>query len=142
MLDLIILFAASFLAATILPAQSELVLSALYYKGQHSAVILWLTASCANILGACVNWWIGRYMAGFSGHKWFPISAHALQRAQHAFQRWGAWSLLFAWVPIIGDPLTCVAGILKTRFITFLVLVSVGKALRYAALLAVLSGST
>ncbi len=128
-------FLSAFLAATILPFSSEAVLAAFYAAGGEGAVVLWSVATLGNVLGAVVNWGLGRYLLHWRGHRWFPFSADQLSRAEGWFSRYGVWSLLFAWVPLIGDPLTFAAGILRVNFWLFLVLVTIGKAARYAAVL-------
>ena len=125
------LFLSAFLAATVLPLSSEAVLAALI---ANDGFVLWLLvalASIGNTLGACVNWILGRYCLHWQDRKWFPVSRPALERASRWFSRYGQYSLLFAWVPIAGDPLTVTAGLLKLRFSRFLLLVAVGKILRY-----------
>lgn len=128
-------FLSAFLAATILPFSSEIVLTGFYAAGGGGALILWLVASAGNVLGALVNWWLGRYLLHWQDRKWFPFKADQLGRANAWFSRYGVWSLLMAWVPVIGDPLTFVAGMLRVNVWLFLVLVAIGKAGRYAAVL-------
>ena len=125
------LFLSAFLAATVLPLSSEAVLAALV---ANDGFVLWLLvalASIGNTLGACVNWILGLYCLHWQDRKWFPVSRPALERASRWFSRYGQYSLLFAWVPIAGDPLTVTAGLLKLHFSRFLLLVAVGKILRY-----------
>jgi hypothetical protein len=93
-------------------------------------------ASLGNILGSVINWLIGRGVERFRDRRWFPASARQLERAQAQYRRFGYWSLLLAWVPIIGDPLTLVAGIMREPLWRFLILVSIGKIGRYAVLAA------
>ena len=128
------LFATALLAATLLPLSSEALLAALIYQ-QYSPVLLWLVAVAGNTLGSCVNWYLGGQCLRWQDRKWFPFSRLQLEKAQHQFKRYGLWSLLFAWVPLIGDPLTLVAGMMRIRFGIFLVLVFIGKSVRYAAVL-------
>jgi len=130
------LFAVSFAAATLLPAQSEIVLVGLLLAGGHDALTLVLVATAGNVLGSCVNWAVGRWLRHFSGRRWFPVPEKALARAEAWYRRWGLWSLLLAWTPFLGDPLTVVAGSLRTPFLPFLLLVGLGKAGRYAVLAA------
>lgn len=125
------LFLSAFLAATILPLSSEAVLAALAATHGFDLWLLVALASLGNTLGAVVNWVLGRYCLHWQGRKWFPVSPPALERASHWFARYGQYSLLFAWIPIVGDPLTVAAGLLKLRFARFLILVAVGKTLRY-----------
>ncbi|WP_039928959.1 YqaA family protein [Alishewanella jeotgali] len=128
------LFLTGFIAATLFPASSELLLLALLAQG-YLPVWLWLAATLGNTLGSCVNWYLGRELLRFQHKSWFPISAAALTRATTQFQRYGRWSLLFAWLPVVGDPLTMVAGVLRVPFRLFLLLVALGKGLRYALLI-------
>lgn len=128
------LFLAALLAATIIPAQSETVLVALLLDGSHTVGLLLLVATIGNTLGSVINWWLGRYIEHFRNKRWFPVSDTGLERAQQRFQRYGYWSLLLSWVPIIGDPLTVVAGLMRVRFIPFLLLVLIAKGGRYAVL--------
>ncbi len=134
--ELLSLFASAFLAATLLPAQSEAVLVALQMTGNYSPPLLLVVATAGNVLGATVNWLLGRYMMHFQQRRWFPIKPQSLAKAEHYYKKWGVWSLLLAWVPFIGDPLTLVAGIFRTNILVFLVLVTIGKAARYAVVLA------
>jgi membrane protein YqaA with SNARE-associated domain len=125
------LFLTALLAATVLPAQSEFVLAGLYLAGAHDRFILVAVATVGNVLGSTINWLLGRYLMRFQDRRWFPIKGRVLERAQHFYQRWGVWTLLLAWTPIIGDPLTLVAGIFRTSLWAFLPLVTIGKAARY-----------
>ncbi|SOE18776.1 membrane protein YqaA with SNARE-associated domain [Hoeflea halophila] len=130
------LFLAALLAATLIPAQSETLLGGLLLLGQQPAVALVAVASFGNILGSVLNWLIGRGVERFRDRKWFPASDAQLDSAQGYYQRFGYWSLLLAWVPVIGDPLTLVAGIMREPLWRFLILVSIGKAGRYLVLAA------
>jgi len=130
------LFFASLLAATLIPAQSESVLTGLILAGGRPVMALVAVASLGNILGSVLNWLIGRGVEKFRDRKWFPASQRRLDRAQQHYQRFGYWSLLLAWVPIIGDPLTLAAGIMREPLWRFLLLVSMGKIGRYAAIAA------
>ncbi len=128
------LFMSAFLAATIFPAGSEIVLVFLLQDANNSAVILLLVATLGNVLGAVVNYGLGYYIHRFKNRCWFPASPEQLEKAQRAYARWGRYSLLASWVPIIGDPITVVAGVLRDRFTVFLALVTVAKAGRYLVL--------
>ncbi|MDH5358536.1 MAG: DedA family protein [Gammaproteobacteria bacterium] len=120
----------AFLAATILPLSSELVLTTLMLSGE-SAISLLLIASTGNVAGSMVNYLLGRWGADLILQRWFHLSSQQVNKAEYQFKRYGKWSLLFAWLPIIGDPLTFVAGMLKINFFLFVVLVTIGKAGRY-----------
>ncbi|HMB76590.1 MAG TPA: YqaA family protein [Kiloniellaceae bacterium] len=124
------LFGSAFLAATILPFYSEVVLFALLREGgdPYSLVVV---ATLGNTLGAVVNWVLGRYLLHFQDRKWFYFSKKQIERGQRWFQRYGFWTLLLAWMPVGGDALTLIAGIAKVRLSLFLLLVGSGKALRY-----------
>lgn len=130
------LFLISFGAATILPIQSEWPLAALIYGKDYSSLTLLIVATIGNVLGALFNWWLGRYIVHFQHRRWFPFREKHIAHATQYYQRWGVWTLLLAWAPIIGDPLTLVAGIFRTDIRTFLILVTIGKMARYAALIA------
>lgn len=125
------LFLAAFLAATILPAQSEMGLAFLVNQAPEAVILLVAIASAGNILGALVNWYLGRFANHWRDRRWFPISASQLDKATIWYQRYGKYSLLASWVPIIGDPITLAAGLLRTPFFPFLILVSIAKTARY-----------
>ena len=126
---------AAFFAGTFLPMASEGVLAGLVATRPELAGAIWLVASFANTLGSAFNWAVGRYCLHWRDRRWFPIKAAQLDRASGHFNRYGMPALLFAWLPIVGDPLTFVAGVLRVRFPLFIVLVAVGKGGRYAAIL-------
>jgi membrane protein YqaA with SNARE-associated domain len=134
MTTLLSLFLGSFLAATILPFSSEIMLVTAFQAGEVSREALVGVATLGNILGALVNWGLGSYMLHWVGRRWFPFRQDQIDKASERFNKYGVWSLLFAWVPVIGDPLTFVAGALSVRLLPFLILVSIGKAARYAFL--------
>ena len=126
-----LLFLSAFLSASLLPGSSEAVLVRFLATKQGLPALLILFATVGNTAGAVVNWGLGRFFEHYRDRSWFPFKAAALERAQGWFERWGLWSLLLSWVPVIGDPLTLVAGILRVPFGRFLVLVSIGKVLRF-----------
>jgi len=128
------LFSASLIAATLLPAQSETVLVALIIAGKQNVWALVAVASVGNTLGACVNWALGRGIERFRHKRWFPVGEKAMQRAEASYQRFGKWSLLLSWAPVIGDPLTLVAGVLREPFLPFVLIVAFGKTVRYVIL--------
>ena len=127
------LFLISLAAATILPLQSEAAMAALLMGGYPPVPVI-LVASVGNILGAVVNWWLGRGIDRFSNHRWFPADAKALERARQWYGRFGKWSLLLSWVPIVGDPLTVIAGVLREPLVPFVLLVTAAKLGRYLIL--------
>jgi len=126
------------LAATFLPFSSEVLLAALF--AQHYSVWgLWAAATFGNCLGSVFNAYVGRQCLRWQDRRWFPFKADKLARAQHWFQRFGVYSLLLAWVPLVGDPLTFVAGMMRVKWLPFVVLVAIGKGLRYAVVIAVMA---
>ena len=125
------IFAISFLAATILPFSSELSLATLIATSDYDNLLLLTVASFGNILGSVVNWALGSYSRNLTTKKWFPFKETQIERSSKWFKKFGKWSLLFAWVPVVGDPLTLVAGILRVKFIDFIILVAIGKVSRY-----------
>jgi membrane protein YqaA with SNARE-associated domain len=134
------LFLSALGAATLLPLQSESVLVALLLSGAYSPWGLLAVASAGNILGSLLNWLLGRYLEHFRHKPWFPVSDARLQQAQRGYARYGRWSLLLSWVPIIGDPLTLVAGVMRERLWVFLLIVSLAKTARYAVLVGLTLG--
>ena len=133
------LFIISFLAATVLPFSSELTLAGLMATSSYDNLLLLLVASLGNVLGSAVNWILGFYSRKLSKKKWFPFKDEEIEKSSKGFNKFGRWSLLFAWVPIIGDPLTLVAGLLRVKFIEFLILVTIGKVSRYLVIFYLLS---
>lgn len=133
------LFATAFLAATILPAYSEVVFAGMLAIG-HDPLALWAWATAGNTLGAAINWMLGRYFLHFEDRRWFPFKKKNLHRVQDSFQRYGVWSLLFAWLPVGGDALTFIAGVMRVRFAIFFLLTGIGKGVRYAILLGMIQG--
>lgn len=127
------LFASAFLAATILPFYSEVVLFALLRNGGDPLMLV-IVATTGNTLGAVVNWVMGYFLLSFRDRRWFYFSEQQIARAQGWYQHYGFWSLLLAWLPIGGDALTLIAGIMRVRLWIFLLLVTTGKAARYIAI--------
>lgn len=127
------LFVAAFGAATVLPFQSEVVFVALQLSGDIGVGWLIAVASVGNVLGAVVNYVLGRWVTHFRHSGWFPVTGRQLDRAQHWYNRWGVWTLLLSWAPF-GDAFTVIAGMMRTPFWLFLLLVSLAKTGRYAAL--------
>ncbi|QUE75900.1 YqaA family protein [Stutzerimonas stutzeri] len=134
------LFTAAFAAATLIPAQSEAVLVGLLVKGSASPGMLLAVATLGNVLGSLLNWLLGRMVERLGHKRWFPVSEQQLERAQQRYHRYGRWSLLLSWVPIIGDPLTVVAGTLREPLWSFLLLVTLAKGGRYLLLAGVTLG--
>ena len=134
------LFIAAFGAATLLPLQSEAVLVGLLLTSDYSITALLLVATAGNVLGSAVNWVLGRYIERYRSRRWFPLSEEKLGRAQRAYHRYGRWSLLLSWVPVIGDPLTMIAGVMREPLWRFLLIVLVAKATRYMVLAALTLG--
>ena len=125
------LFISSFLSSTLLPGHSELTLTAFILLDKYSIIDLIIFASMGNILGSILNWYMGYYLTNLKNKKWFPINALQLTRASSWFLKYGIWSLFFSWVPIIGDPLTIVAGVFRVPIYSFLLIVSFSKTMRY-----------
>ncbi len=124
------LFIASFLAATILPLSSEVVLSFLLLNNLNPIVLV-SVATFGNVLGAFLNYAIGAWGSIFLVRKVLRISEDEFTKAKLRFQKYGVFSLFFAWVPVIGDPLTVVAGALKINIFIFFIMVTSGKLIRY-----------
>lgn len=132
------LFLLAFVAATLLPAQSEAALAASIVEG-YAPWLLIAAATAGNVLGSTVNWWLGRELARFGDRRWFPLKPARLERARGWYGRYGKWSLLLSWAPVIGDPLTLVAGAMREPLRVFLLLVTPAKLGRYLIVAAVAS---
>ena len=128
--SLVGMFFAAFLAATLIPFSSEVMLSALLLSGQSPAAII-LVATAGNVLGSLTNYAIGYWAGAPLAKRWLRMSEADLQKAQQRFEKYGWVALCFAWVPIIGDPITVVAGLLRVNLLGFLFLVTLGKGGRY-----------
>ncbi|MEP1587267.1 MAG: YqaA family protein [Tateyamaria sp.] len=128
------LFLSAFVAATILPMQSEAVLVGLLIAEIHPALFLVLVATTGNVLGSVINWYLGRHLLKYKTNRWFPCSQTQLERAQSWYGRYGRWTLLGSWLPVVGDPLTVVAGLMREPISSFVVLVTIAKAARYIGL--------
>lgn len=131
------LFLAAFGAATLLPMQSEAVLVGMLLSDRYIISTLLAVAIVGNVLGSVLNWVLGRCVERFRHKRWFPVSEAKLAKAQQSYLRYGHWSLLLSWVPIIGDPLTVVAGVMREPFWRFLLIVTLAKGMRYLVLAAV-----
>lgn len=128
------LFVSALLSATLLPGSSEALLAYLLTE-PHIVWLLWLCATLGNVLGSVINYGLGWQVERFKDARWFPVDETQLTKAQKVFERYGKWSLLMSWLPIIGDPLTILAGILRCQFWWFCTLVLIGKGARYAAVI-------
>ncbi|MBL8588006.1 MAG: DedA family protein [Methylobacteriaceae bacterium] len=125
------LFLAALLAATILPAQSEAALAAAIVAGREPVWALVAVASLGNVLGSVVNYALGYFLTRFENRRWFPLTRAQIAKAEGWYHRWGKWSLLLSWAPVVGDPLTLVAGVLRENLAVFVVLVTIAKVGRY-----------
>ena len=134
------LFFTALIAATLFPLSSEALLVALLYQN-YSPLLLWFVATSGNTLGSCVNWYLGKECLRWQDKKWFPFKPAQLMRAQQQFQRYGLLSLLLAWVPVIGDPLTFIAGVMRIPFWKFVLLVVIGKGFRYGLIIAAITST-
>lgn len=131
------MFASAFTSATLLPGSSEVLLTGLLLAegaalARETAVPLVAVATLGNSLGSLVNWVLGRFFSRYRDRKWFPVNEDEFARAEAWYGRWGIWSLTLSWMPIIGDPITLIAGVMRTGFLPFIVIVVAAKAARYA----------
>ena len=134
------LFFAALLAATILPLQSEWLLVGLLIADEQPVWLLLTVATAGNVLGSTINWWLGKYLEKFQDRRWFPLTPTKLQQAIIWYQKYGRWSLWLSWVPIIGDPLTVVSGLMRVPMVSFLVIVTLAKLARYLLVAALTLG--
>ena len=125
------LFLSAFLAATLIPAQSELGLGYLVINTDYSMMLLVTVASTGNTAGATINWLIGRGVARsvVSSKKMRPSTRYGT--VINWYKKYGHWTLLLSWAPFIGDPITVIAGISKVPLKTFLLIVALAKTSRY-----------
>lgn len=128
------LFLVALLSASILPLQSEAVLVGLLVSDNYPVGLLLMVASVGNVLGSLLNWYLGKYLQHFQQRRWFPVKPEQLDKASRWYLKYGKWSLLLSWVPVIGDPLTVIAGVLREPFLPFLLLVTIAKVSRYLVL--------
>jgi membrane protein YqaA with SNARE-associated domain len=128
------LFFAAFGAATLLPLQSEALLVGLLLSDKYWLWGLLGVATLGNLLGSLVNWWLGRGIERFRDRRWFPVSPAHLEKTRIHYHRYGHWSLWLSWLPIIGDPLTLVAGVMREPLGRFLLIVTLAKGARYGVL--------
>ena len=119
------------MVATIIPFGSEVYFITLLSLEKYNHFILFLVVSVGNVLGSLFNWICGFYINFFIKKSWFPINNKIIDRGNKLFIKYGKWSLLISWFPLIGDPITFAAGTLRYPIIPFLVLVSIGKVGRY-----------
>jgi membrane protein YqaA with SNARE-associated domain len=119
------------MVATIIPFGSEVYFITLLGLDKYNHFFLFLVASVGNVLGSLFNWVCGFYINFFIKKSWFPINNKIIDRGNKLFKKYGKWSLLISWFPLIGDPITFTAGTLRYPIIPFLVLVSIGKVGRY-----------
>lgn len=128
------LFVSAVTSATVLPGTSEILMLGMLTQG-YELWPMWLVATTGNVLGSTFNWWIGRFALRYQDRRWFPVGPAQLERAQGWYHRWGQPSLLFAWLPGVGDAFTVAAGVMRVPILPFLVMVAIAKGGRYAAIL-------
>ncbi|WP_136254840.1 YqaA family protein [Onishia niordana] len=128
------LFLVALASATLLPGGSELWLARLWCQGEP-VVLLWVLATAGNTLGSLINVALGRYARRYQHRRWFPASPRRLARAERGYRRFGEASLLLSWVPVIGDPLTVLAGIFRLPWWRATLWILIAKGGRYALLL-------
>jgi membrane protein YqaA with SNARE-associated domain len=130
-LALLGLFVTCLAAGSIVPIPSEAAFVGLILTEDFAVWTLVAIATAGNVTGATINWLLGLGASRFEGRRWFPVSAVALDRARHWYHRYGRWSLLMSWVPIVGDPLTIAAGVMREPLWSFLLLTVTAKLARY-----------
>jgi len=131
MMGYLSLFVSAFLAATLLPFSSEVLLATYILSGEYNLMWLWIWATLGNVTGSVVNWVLGRYFIQLVARSRFLFSQSEIDKAQDLFLKYGVWTLLLAWLPVVGDPLTFIAGVFRVPILLFIVLVFLGKGSRY-----------
>ena len=99
------------------------------------ALALWAVATVGNTLGSLINVALGRYARQFQHRRWFPASPEGLARAERWYHRFGEASLLLSWLPVIGDPLTVLAGVMRLAWWRAMLWIVLAKGARYALLI-------
>ncbi|KFC50824.1 membrane protein [Halomonas sp. SUBG004] len=128
------LFWVALASATLLPGGSEVWLARLWCVGEP-ALALWAVATVGNTLGSLINVALGRYARQFQHRRWFPASPEGLARAERWYHRFGEASLLLSWLPVIGDPLTVLAGVMRLAWWRAMLWIVLAKGARYALLI-------
>jgi membrane protein YqaA with SNARE-associated domain len=131
--ELVGLFASAFLSATILPGTSEAALVLVLAAGTSSTALAVAVATAGNVSGSVLNWAIGYFLASYRDHPRFPVKPDKFERYSEVYRKWGVWTLLMSWMPLIGDPLTIIAGVMRSPLPLVIVLVALAKGLRYLA---------
>jgi len=127
------LFFSALISSTLFPGGSEALL--LYKLNEGGvAMMLVIVATVGNVLGSLITYGMGRLGNEAVHKKWLRMDEAKVARAETWFEKYGQPSLLLAWLPIVGDPLCLVAGLLRSNVGLFLLLVTIGKAARYAAI--------
>jgi membrane protein YqaA with SNARE-associated domain len=124
------LFTLSFLASTLIPLGSEWLLVVMVLKG-HDPFLLVGTATAGNYLGACTTYFAGIWGSSFLIQRVLGINDKTRLKAERLYEKYGSWTLLFSWFPVIGDPVCLAGGVLGVRFYRFSILVFSGKLARY-----------
>lgn len=125
------LFISAFLAATLLPISSEIFLASLVLSGKYDLMWLWTWATVGNVTGSMINWVLGRYFIRLVDKSELSKSQSNIDKAKKMFLKYGTWTLLLTWLPVIGDPLSFIAGVFRVPIFLFILLVSLGKGVRY-----------
>jgi membrane protein YqaA with SNARE-associated domain len=125
------LFLSALLSATILPGTSEAALALVLAKGSATTASAVAVATVGNTAGSVFNWIIGRFFASYRDHPRFPIGREKFERYSQVYRRWGIWTLIMSWVPLIGDPLTIIAGVMRAPLLLVILLVALAKLARY-----------
>ena len=126
-----VLFFSALVSSTLFPGGSEVLLLLRLNEGGN-VIMLVAIATFGNILGSLITYSMGRLGNEALHRKWLRISETQTEKAELWFAKYGTPSLLLAWLPIVGDPLCLAAGLLRCHLMIFLLLVTIGKLLRYA----------
>jgi len=131
------LFIVAFISGSLFPLGSEALLIYDLSEGYNTFGV-WSIATLGNILGALLNYWLGYKGEGYLERKGY-LSSKTMQTAHRRFEKWGGWVLLLSWAPVIGDPLTFIAGVLRYDLKRFLLIVAIAKGVRYGVLVWIVS---
>jgi len=133
MKEFIIIFLSAFGAATILPIYSEATI--IYYLNEnYPKFLILLSAGIGNTLGSLLNFYIGKKGIDYLIEKRY-VKENYIEKAQKLFQKYGGFALLLSWAPVIGDPITFIAGAFHYDLKKFIILVAIAKFGRYILLI-------
>lgn len=124
------LFGVSFVAATLVPLGSEIFVAVMVVSG-YDPCLVFTVATTGNIMGSVTNYYVGKLGTNFVLSRYIKIEPEKRQKAEKMYRKWGGPVLFLAWMPVVGDPLTVMAGVFNLDLRVFTFWVGLGKSFRY-----------